>query len=171
MAKGVINQEESDEKKEQEVASSPNMKSAEESHIPDELKPFFADPSIPPVQKQRVLSVLIAKTSFSGPVPPPALLQGYNDVLENGAERIVTMAEKQSMHRMQLEDHAVKEGLKQSRLGQTFGFIIGLVVLVLATLLAYLGHDVVAGIFGGSTIVGLVAVFVIGKIPGKRTGG
>jgi uncharacterized membrane protein len=73
------------------------------------------------------------------------------------------MAEKQSGHRMQLEDHAVKEELKQSRLGQIFGFILGVVGMGLASALAILGHEAIAGIFGTTTILGLVTVFVLGK--------
>ena len=34
-------------------------------------------------------------------------------------------------------------------------------VMLIASLLAYLGHDTVAGIFGTTTIVGLVTIFVI----------
>ena len=110
------------------------------------------------------MGVSIRKAStFNGPIPPPELLQGYNEVVQNGADRIVTMAEKQSHHRMQLENHAIREELKQSRLGQVYGFILGIVGLGLATILAILDHEAIAGIFGTTTIIGLVTVFVLGK--------
>lgn len=64
---------------------------------------------------------------------------------------------------MQLEDHAIREELKQSRLGQIFGFILGIVGFGLATALAILEHEAIAGIFGTTTIIGLVTVFVLGK--------
>ncbi len=73
------------------------------------------------------------------------------------------MAENQSNHRIQLEDFAIKEELKQSNRGQMFGFILGIFGMGLAAILAILGHEAIAGIFGTTTIVGLVAVFVIGK--------
>ena len=31
---------------------------------------------------------------WQGPIPPPALIQQYNQVVDNGAERIMLMAEK-----------------------------------------------------------------------------
>ncbi|MDN4164742.1 DUF2335 domain-containing protein [Cytophagales bacterium LB-30] len=102
-------------------------------------------------------------SSFSGPIPPPELLKGYNEVVKDGAERILQMAEKQSNHRIQLENHAVREELKQSRLGQIFGFTLGLIGMLLASALAFYGHETIAGIFGTTTIIGLVTVFVIGK--------
>jgi hypothetical protein len=48
----------------------------------------------------QVASVLIEKHSFfSGPLPPTEMLQEYNRLIPNGAERIMTMAESQSAHR------------------------------------------------------------------------
>ena len=64
---------------------------------------------------------------------------------------------------MGLEGHAVREELKQSGRGQWFGFFLALVLIASAVFLAVNGHDVVAGTLGGTTIVGLVTVFVVGK--------
>ena len=64
---------------------------------------------------------------------------------------------------MELESHAIQEELRQSGRGQVFGFILGIVGLALATALALSGHETIAGIFGTTTILGLVTVFVIGK--------
>ncbi len=64
---------------------------------------------------------------------------------------------------MALEKYSVNEELKQRGRGQVFGFILGLFGIASAVYLAVNGHDTVAGIFGTTTIVGLVAVFVIGR--------
>ena len=45
------------------------------------------------------------------------------------------MAENQSEHRIELEKHAITEELKQSKKGQTFGFILALIGLVMAFIL------------------------------------
>lgn len=73
------------------------------------------------------------------------------------------MAEKQSIHRMDLENHTIREELSQSRYGQMFGFILGILGLASAVALALYDHEVVAGIIGGATLVSLVTVFVVGK--------
>lgn len=128
---------------------------------------------IPP-EKQKEASKIITSisvkeaSSFSGPLPPPSILSGYNEVIENGAERLMKMAESQSAHRMELEKHAIGEELKQSKNGQVFGFILAMVGMGIALTLALYGHDTVAGIFGTTTIVGLVTVFVIGKRSQKK---
>lgn|SRR5690625_1217444 len=140
----------------------------EDIHLPDELESILSDPDIPQDKKITILrgamSMSILRSSaFSGPLPPPEILKGYNEIIENGAERIIRMAENQSTHRMGLENYAIKEELRQSRWGQVFGFILGVIGMGLATVLGLYGHEVVAGIFGSTTIIGLVTVFVIGR--------
>ena len=97
--------------------------------IPDELEPLLKD--LPEAKRIAIVKAIIGfafshSSSFKGPLPPPELLERYNNVVGNGAERIVSMAEKQSNHRMELENHAIKEELKQSKTGQVFGFVLGL---------------------------------------------
>jgi len=123
---------------------------------------------VPEEKKEEVLRIITAQTiktasTFSGPLPPPSILGDYNEILPNGAERIMKMAENQSSHRIDLEKHAIKEELRQSKNGQIFGFILAILGMLIAFGLAYLRHDTVAGIFGTTTIVGLVTIFVIGK--------
>jgi uncharacterized membrane protein len=52
------------------------------------------------------------------PFPPPDWLAAYNDVLTNGADRVVSLTERQAEHRQWLE-----------RWGLIFAFVIVLVVL------------------------------------------
>ncbi len=136
-------------------------------NVPPELKAILADPNISEEKKDKILkavvSISVRKASFSGPIPPPEYLIGYNNAIPGGAERILAMAEKQSAHRMQLEDYAVRQDFKQSRLGQIFGFVLGILGLGVATALALDGHEAVASILGTTTIVALVSVFVLGK--------
>lgn len=138
-----------------------------ENKLPAAIKQILDDPEIPEDKKEALKSVIgisIERSSeFSGPLPPPEILEKYNAVIDNGAERIMTMAENQSAHRLQLEKQVVNSQIKQSGRGQWFGFIVGIVGLALATTLAILGYQVVATVFGSTTIVGLAAAFVIGK--------
>lgn len=52
--------------------------------------------------------------------------------------------------------------------GIVAGLIIGVVALGVSAYLALEGHDVVAGIIGGTTVVGLVGAFVVGKVSGAK---
>src|SRR3989344_3906565 len=84
--------------------------------------------------------------SFSGPLPPPEALARYEQVVRGAAERIIAMAEKQAMHRQDLEAKVIRSDISNSRLGLWFGLTIGVVGIVSGTFLAYNGHAVVGTI-------------------------
>ena len=73
------------------------------------------------------------------------------------------MAEKQQEHRMQIENKVIHSQSLQSKLGQVFGLIIGIVGIASGTYLASIGETTVGGIIAGGTVVSLVSVFVLGK--------
>ncbi len=48
---------------------------------------------------------------YQGPLPPPAMLRGYEELVPGGVARILAMAERQAAHRQTIESR-----------GQLFGF-------------------------------------------------
>jgi uncharacterized membrane protein len=85
---------------------------------------------------------------FSGPLPPPDVLARYNEIVPQGAERIIAMAERQSAHREALEKKVVFGNSSSEKMGAIFAFILSL-----ATILGgiWLIHD-------GKSSSGLVAI-------------
>ena len=49
-----------------------------------------------------ISSISITQALFSGPLPPPSILSEYNNIIKNGAERMMKMTENQSGHRIEL---------------------------------------------------------------------
>jgi hypothetical protein len=50
---------------------------------------------VPEPNKQEVTRVIHeVVASFQGPLPPPAILRGYDDFIPGAAERIIAMAER-----------------------------------------------------------------------------
>jgi len=135
------------------------------SEIPEEFAELIDE--VPKEKREKVTALLLSITqkslTYRGIVPHPEILRGFNEEVKDGAERTFVMAEKQLAHRIETEKHAVSEQLAQSKRGQWFGFILGVLGLLLSTTLGILGHDVLAGVFATTTIVGLVSIFVIGK--------
>ena len=123
------------------------------------------------------ISTITNIQAFSGPLPSPQMLAEYNTVVSDGAERLLRIFEQQVTHRMELDNkeieldnkeisndqYSIEQQFRESNRGQIFGFVIALVGIGSSIYLALHGHDTIAGIFGTTTIVGLVAVFVIGK--------
>ena len=61
---------------------------------------------------------------FSGPLPPPQILQGYNQAFAGCAERIVAMTERQSAHRQAIERSVIDANCQAQTRGQYFAFIL-----------------------------------------------
>lgn len=70
-----------------------------------------------------------ASYSFMGPIPPPGILAGYNNVIPNGADRVIKMAEKEQAHRHNIETTIVGKESFEKRVGLIFAFILALSVL------------------------------------------
>lgn len=107
--------------------------------------------------------IMMQMRSHSGPLPSPETFEGYEAVLPGAAERILIMAEKQQDHRMDLEKKHLLEQLFQSKLGQIFGLIIAIVCISVGAFLVMNEHETAGIILFGSTLIGLVTIFVIGK--------
>lgn len=130
-----------------------------------------------PVQRGELVQVLrTIQIQHSGPLPTPAMLQQYNDVIPNGAERIMAMAEREQGHRHELErrDQKLMELSEQhefqiTQRGQLLAFGICLAVLAAAIVLAVAGHPTVAAVLVGLDLVGLAAVFVVGRYFPNRS--
>jgi uncharacterized membrane protein len=115
-----------------------------------------------PLSKEKSLTLRGVYTEFRGPLPPPDLLRQYNEVIPNGAERIIALAEKQSAHRIEMEKIVISSQQGRSRLGQWFGFILGLTGMSVGGWVAVNGQPLAGASIAGATLVGLVAVFVTG---------
>ena len=122
----------------------------------------------PPPPSNAITSLTTQSVSFSGPLPPPGLLARYNDVIPNGAERIMAMAERQSAHRESLEATVVAGNVASQARGSHYAFIICLITIVGGFVLIGMGKN----IYGISAVIGslatLAGVFVIAKREQKR---
>lgn len=103
------------------------------------------------------------QSTFSGPMPPPAVLEGYERLVHGAAERILVMAESDAKHQQEIEFAALRAAEAEIKRGQFFAFIIGLTALGASMGALAMGYPTVAGIIGGTTVVGLVSVFIVGR--------
>jgi uncharacterized membrane protein len=81
--------------------------------------------------------VLQTSFSYSGPIPPPELFAGYEKALPGLADRVMSMSESQTAHRIQIETRVVKADSLRSILGLIFAFIIVIVGMILGAYLLY----------------------------------
>ena len=102
-------------------------------------------------------------SAFSGPLPPPEVLEKYNRVIPNAAERILKMAEDQSHHRQTLEKKVIDHDILNSRLGIVFAFIIAISFITASYFAAIKDHPIYGGIMGTAGLTSLVYVFIYGS--------
>jgi uncharacterized membrane protein len=104
----------------------------------------------------------IIEQQYSGPLPPPQVLQQYDNIIPNGAERIMAMAEAQSAHRRGLEKDALATDSRNSLLGICFAFIIGMTTVITGGIIISRGHAWPGTFLGSAGLVGLVSAFIYG---------
>ncbi len=119
-------------------------------------------PSQPSEGKELAQQMGLIKQEYSGPLPPPSALEKYNEIIPNGAERIMAMAEEQSKHRRELEKMALQTDSRNSLLGIIAAFSLGAITIVTGGIVAAFGYSLGGAILGSSGLVGLVSAFIFG---------
>lgn len=133
-----------------------------------------------PVQREelaRVLRTMTVHQHHRGPLPSLHYMQGMKDIVPDGPERIIAMAETEQSHRhaMEVRDQALTEkseddDYRVTRRGQLFGFLICVFVIGVAAILALMDHENIAAVLVGLDLVSLAAVFVAGRwLPVRST--
>lgn len=130
----------------------------EEQEIIDDLKKLN-----PEERKEVIARMKFSSMHYSGPIPSPDLLKGFEEVCSGSADRIITMAEKQSEHRRNIENKVVDSQIRDSKRGMIFGFIISVVGIIGGLFLIAMdkgtaGLTLICGI-----LIGLVTLFIYGN--------
>lgn len=113
--------------------------------------------------------VSLTSNGFSGPIPPPEILRGYNTVLPNGADRVMKMAELEQEHRHAIENTIVQKESFEKRVGLSFAFIIALSALLVSGYLLVFTEKSAYGLAAFITpFVGLVWAFLGARNQGQN---
>ena len=100
---------------------------------------------------KQVVSQVIREIEFSGPIPPPNIISGYEKILPGAADRILTMAEKQSDHRQQMEKKMIEAEARDGLLGILSGFALGMGCVIAAIVMAIV-YPKSAGVISGAVL-------------------
>jgi uncharacterized membrane protein len=151
--------------------TSPKEKTGSElASIPEVVRPV--DKTAGKSVEERLVLEMTAK-SWSGPVPPPEVVERYEAIQPGLADRMFRMAEKQSDHRQEMEKTSVNAQIadlvaerQERRRGQYLGFGIAIAFIVAGTIAIIYGTtltQIIGGVFGGGGAIGMVSLFVIGR--------
>lgn len=120
---------------------------------------------IPKQKKQQIIQGIVVsmRKTHIGPLPDPETLAEYSEIIPNGAERIMQMAEKQLDHRMKMENKVIGGQMLQSNIGQFLAFLIGIAALVASTYCIVNGYEWSGSLLGIGGLTGLVTAFIKGR--------
>ena len=93
---------------------------------------------------------------MSGPLPPPGVLDAYNQTIPDGANRIMAMAEKQ-------QDAIIADRREQrqaERRAQMFAFISVLAILSTGIVLMAIGQVLVGLLLSSPGLAAVVLAFI-----------
>ena len=100
-------------------------------------------------------------------MPPAEFLKDIESVVPGSAKQMLEAFHQESEHRRSLE---AAESTFRLR-GQVFGFLTSLAAFGVAGYAVYHQQPWIGSIVGGTTILGLVSIFVLGRLAGeKKTG-
>jgi len=102
----------------------------------------------------------LVTAQWAGPLPPPSVLTGFNHAVENGAERVFRMAEKEQEHRIAFKLAELEGARKDFYRGQILGGVLAL-ACVAASLYSVVidAHPAVS-----IALVGIPITALIGKM-------
>lgn len=104
--------------------------------------------------------ISVQQHMWKAPLPPPEVLERFNEVVENGAERIVKAWEQETEHRRDMERRELSNFYGEARLGKVLAFLFVITALCLSGFAAYFGAEWLAAILAGGTIAAVVGAFV-----------
>ncbi|HLA26326.1 MAG TPA: DUF2335 domain-containing protein [Syntrophales bacterium] len=102
-------------------------------------------------------------TAFQGPLPPPELMEKYNQMVPGAAERIIVLFESQVQHRQSLEKAVIQSDVRDSRLGLYLGFFVSVVAIIGGVICVLSGYTTTGGIIAAIPVPVLAGVFVYGS--------
>jgi len=114
------------------------------------------------------LSLSHTQTSFSGPIPHPDVLAGYDKVVPGLAVKIVEMANRQGEHRMGMETAALHGENFRATAGLVCGFVLTLAMIACGTYVVLNGHDAAGAAIGGTGVAGIVITFITGTSSRRK---
>jgi uncharacterized membrane protein len=116
----------------------------------------------PPAKPERDREVIHA--GWSGPLPPPGALQQFDEIIPNGAERIMAMVESEQKHRFRLDKAALWAEIVDTIGGKVLGALMTFVAIGAAIYSIMLGaHWAVSVAIVGVPITALIGKFIKSK--------
>lgn len=111
---------------------------------------------------------MVVAASFQGPLPPPEVMERYEQIVPGAGSRIINQFEQQGTHRREMESYALRESTSRAHWGLVAGFVVAMTTIIGGVVIIVTGHSAegLAALVLG--LVSLVGVFVYGRYSQSR---
>jgi uncharacterized membrane protein len=116
---------------------------------------------------KREVIVAIQHDIYSGSLPPPELLQMYEQMNPGTAKVLLEDFLNNSAALRDMEKQNLKMIADKDKRAQYFAFACVVLSLLTTIVLALTGHDWLGGVVVGTSVIALVATFLGQKLPQK----
>lgn len=113
----------------------------------------------PELLKDVVFAQRVMK-KFSGPIPHPEILEGYESVCPGSAEKIINHFVKEQEHRHGIESIAMDQSMKIANKSLNFAMFFCVAVFIVGSIAAFTGHKWFASILLTTFIGTVLAAFL-----------
>lgn len=100
---------------------------------------------------------------WSGPMPPPDVIEGYEKSYPGAAKLLFEQFVKQSNHRMEIETKVVESNIRNESRGQWMGFVLLGLIVVLGMTGVFLDKQVAGTITAIGGLTGILTLFLARK--------
>lgn len=141
--------------------------------LPEAIKKDLGEvvEALPADQKVEVIRLFKSVSKMhSGPLPDPETLAAYGQLIPDAPSRLMAIVENREKHRQEIERLVAMAQVSSLQVqgkahlrGQLIGLFLAVLFAAIGTAFAFNGMPELAGVVFATTLVSLVAVFVIGK--------
>lgn len=112
--------------------------------------------ALPSKEKKEILASI---EMYSGPIPHPKILAGYEKLYKGAAKKIIDNGVEESNSRRYLELKRQKRRGHLAWFSLIFAALLTALFIILSYLLIMNGHNILGGAFGGAGFISLIGVF------------
>lgn len=149
--------------------SAPNQ-TQKDNDIRNEIITVIERDNLSSEEKAQQIASIIKFEQYSGPIPPPFFLEGYQKLIPDAPERFLQMVEEEHKATIEIQKELTNAQIIKVRnnhlsnlLSQIFAFILVILFVIAGGYLTATGHDTIGGIIFGTTIIGVAGLFITGS--------
>lgn len=121
------------------------------------LEVLAREVGVSPDKAAQIVSVV---SRFSGPMPPPKVLEQYEHCVPGAADRILQMAEKEQTFRHQTAERALDVTSSGDLRGKRYALAVVVIMAAASAFCAWIDQPAVAISLGGGTLATIVLAFL-----------